>query len=132
MHLGDLPFELQLKVAKLCSRQDLASLARTHKSLRDVADYALYSHIRTCSFSDNYMLLRRLPVILLQKASLVKVLEFQSVKEKELEIIAEMLPNMPNLYKLLISVWKSGDSGRINQAIRFVFIQTAMFSGYDY
>ena len=140
MHLGDLPFELQLKVVQLCSRRDWASLSRTHTSLRDAADYALYSHIpfRSLKFRQGFPFKAALQTLAtnVHKASLVRVLDVQLTLYRSdlhfLEIMAEMLPNMFNLYKLRIAVsnhgiqekfWRSGISGRINQAIRLVFIQ---------
>jgi hypothetical protein len=53
--------------------------------------------------------------------------------------MAEMLPNMLNLSELRISVhsgfgatfWMSGISGRINQAIRSVFIQATMVTEHS-
>ena len=67
----------------------------------------------------------------------MKVLEveYDSYELQSLEIMAGMLPNMLNLCKLRISVEdirRSGVSGGINQAIRFVFIQANMISRHDY
>ena len=150
MHLGDFPFELQLQVLRLCSHRVWASLSRVHSSLRDAADYSLYSHIRiehcySCSYSrychsiDHHC--RSFHQIFgtlatnAQKASLVRVFELVAeVYTQELEIIARMLPNMLNLYKLriLLKRWESVMSGGINKAIRFVFIQAMIIGKYDY
>jgi hypothetical protein len=45
MHLVDVALEVQLQIFQLCSPQDLATLSRVHSSLRDAAEYVLYSHI---------------------------------------------------------------------------------------
>ena len=140
MHLGDLAFELQLKVAQLCSLRDLTSLSRVHTSLRDVADFALYSGIYCSSFSAFLSILQTLTANK-QKASLVKVLDIElihvgvdNLRVQSLEVMAGMLSNMLNLHKLRISVAEEfqrsgGDSGGINQAIMFVFIQATIISG---
>ena len=78
MHLGDLAFELQLKVLQLCTRQDLASLSRVHTSLKDVADYALYSYIHCSSFIAFRSILETLTTNE-QKASLVKVFDVELI-----------------------------------------------------
>jgi hypothetical protein len=90
MHLGDIAFELQLQVLQLCSLKDLASLARVHTSLRDVTDYALYSHIRCLSFTTFRSTMETLATNM-QKASLVKVLDLQFVFHKtgDLQLVPE-------------------------------------------
>jgi hypothetical protein len=144
MHLGDLPFELQLKVLRLCSRRDWASLSRTHTSLRDVADYTLYNYIpiHSCRKGIPSRSILQTLATNAHKASLVRTLDVQFTlygwddSDSELDhelhslkIMAEILPNMLNLYKLRIQTrnlgrfWRSGVSGRINQAIWLVFIQ---------
>lgn len=138
MHLGDLAFELQLKVLQLCTRQDLASLSRVHTSLKDVADYTLYSYIHCSSFIAFRSILETLTTNE-QKASLVKVFDVELIhvgvddlRVRSLEVTAGMLSIMLNLHKLRISVAeefrRSGaDSGSgINQAIMFVFIQATI------
>jgi hypothetical protein len=46
MHLGDLAAELQLQILQFCPpSRDLSTLSRTHTSLRDAAEYILYSDI---------------------------------------------------------------------------------------
>jgi hypothetical protein len=46
MFLRDLPLEIQHAILEHCSPSDLAVLSRVHTSVRDVAEHALYSHIR--------------------------------------------------------------------------------------
>ena len=148
MHLGDLAFELQLQVLKLCSRGDLASLCRTHTPMRDVADYALYSHIPGPFHSSSCQDSSFLETLATNdhKASLVRVLDVQltlgthDLRGRFLKLIAKMLPSMLNLYELRIAVhnrgfedteipliqWMSEISVEINQAIRLVCIQATM------
>lgn len=138
MHLGDLAFELQFQVLQLCSLGDLASLSRVHSSLRDVTDYALYSHIRCLSFPMFRSTMETLTTNM-QKASMVKVLDLQFIfpsvpHDQSLKIMAGALPNMLNLSELRISVAevaqrKREDSSGINEAIRSVFIQATMMGG---
>src|SRR6266550_7424754 len=45
MYLTTLPFEIQVRILQLCSSNDLAALSRVQTSVRDVAEYVLYSHI---------------------------------------------------------------------------------------
>jgi hypothetical protein len=45
MHLGDLAADLQLQTLQFCTSRDLSTLSRTHTSLRDAAEYMLYSDI---------------------------------------------------------------------------------------
>ena len=45
MFLGDLPLTIQCNILEHCLPSDLAILSRVHSSVRDVAEYALYSHI---------------------------------------------------------------------------------------
>jgi hypothetical protein len=45
MHLVDVALEVQLQILQFCSPQDLAILSLVHSSLRDAAEYVLYSHI---------------------------------------------------------------------------------------
>ena len=131
MHLGDLPFDLQLQVLQLCSHRVLASLSRVHSSLRDAADYSLYRHIRiyTHRYSSTQRILGTLATNP-QKASFVRVLEvvIRLDDPQYPDIIARMLPNMLNLYKLRFSLktWWNVMSGGINQAIRFVFIRATI------
>jgi hypothetical protein len=49
MFLGDLPVEIQYDISAHCSPSDLAVLSRVHTSVRDVAEHALYGHIRYCA-----------------------------------------------------------------------------------
>lgn len=49
MFLGDLPVEIQYNISAHCSPSDLAVLSRVHTSVRDVAEHALYGHIRYCA-----------------------------------------------------------------------------------
>ena len=132
MHLGDIAFELQLQVLQLCSLKDLASLSRVHSSLRDVTDYALYSHIRCLTFATFQSTMETLATNM-QKASLVKVLDLQFVFYKipqgSLKIMARALPNMLNLSELRISIAEvalSEDSNGIIKAIRSVSFQAMM------
>ena len=132
MHLGDIAFELQLQVLQLCSLKDLASLSREHSSLRDVTDYALYSHIRCLTFATFQSTMETLATNM-QKASLVKVLDLQFVFYKipqgSLKIMARALPNMLNLSELRISIAEaalSEDSNGIIKAIRSVSFQAMM------
>jgi hypothetical protein len=123
-------------VFQLCLHRDSASLSRAHSSLRDVADYVLYSYIRSYSFNFPQLILETLATNM-RKSPVVKVLEveYDSYELQSLEIMAGMLPNMLNLCKLRISVEdirRSGVSGGINQAIRFVCIQANMISRHDY
>ncbi|KAF8341142.1 hypothetical protein F5887DRAFT_976919 [Amanita rubescens] len=45
MHFVDVALEVQLQILQFCSPQDLAILSLVHSSLRDAAEYVLYSHI---------------------------------------------------------------------------------------
>ena len=49
MFLRDLPLDIQYNILEHCSPSDLAVLSRLHTSVRDVAEYALYGHIRYCA-----------------------------------------------------------------------------------
>jgi hypothetical protein len=46
MVFRDLPLEIQSRILEFCSPGDLAVLSRVHASVRDMAEYALYSRIR--------------------------------------------------------------------------------------
>ena len=46
MVFRDLPPETQSCILELCSPSDLDVLSRVHTSVRDMAEYALYSHIQ--------------------------------------------------------------------------------------
>ena len=46
MMFRDLPPEIQSHIFELCPPGDLAVLSRVHTSVRDMAEYALYSHIQ--------------------------------------------------------------------------------------
>ena len=133
LHLGDLAFELQLQVLRLCSLEDMVSLSRVHSSLRDVTNYALYCHIRCLSFTMLQSAMETLATNM-QKASLVRALDLQFIVHgvpQSLDIMAGALPNMLNLSELRISVGGdvnrgSEDSSGINKAIRSVF-----YPGHD-
>lgn len=46
MVFSGLPLEIQSRILELCSPNDLAVLSRVHTLGRDLAEYALYSHIQ--------------------------------------------------------------------------------------
>ena len=48
MVFRDLPPEIQSRILEFCSPSDLAVLSRVHTTVRDTAEYALYSHVQYC------------------------------------------------------------------------------------
>ena len=145
MFLGDLPLEIRYNILEHCSPRDLAVLSRVHTSVRDVAEYALYSHIRYCAQPHDMVSSERVQAApqrlkeesLLhtfannsRKASMVKALYIELEKKWGyddavhfvLVKLAEALEKMPNLVDLRIIYSPMKESeGRITQAIRLVF-----------
>ncbi len=149
MHLGDLPPEIHGLALQFCSPADLAVLSRTHTSLRDAAEYVLYSRIDICADPSDLILVdyhdthRRLnkhksPLHTLitnsQKASIVKALYvdfgrpymgFRNNRDMIFvaEELARALEKMTALVDLCIGYDDTWDpcGGRISQVIRFVF-----------
>ena len=147
MFLGDLPLEIQYIILEHCSPRDLAVLSRVHTSVRDVAEYALYSHI--CYWQPLDMVssesTQAVPPQLKENKSLFHTFATNSQKPSmvkalyiELEThwsrydaagfvlvrLAEALEKMPNLVDLRIihgpETMKDASKGRISQIIRFV------------
>ena len=150
MFLGDHPLEVQYNILEHCSPSDLAALSRVHSSIRDVAEYALYSHIRyyeqplnmivmTVPSQDHHAVPSRMKENALlhtfatnsRKASMVKAfyVELQEDFDNDsnavhfvLVKLAEALEKMPNLVDLRIryTPMKDLSEGRISQVIRSV------------
>ena len=149
MHLGHFAFEIQSQISQFCSPKDLANLATVHTSLRDAAEYVLYSHIYVINQASDLIRgkgTRKSPWTLVEKRSLLHTLASNSRKAemvKALDItlgatshrhpdrvlphmvykLAEVLETMPNLVDLRIRYgWKNSSvEGTISQVIRFVF-----------
>ncbi len=148
MHLNDLPLEVQVRILQFCSSNDLAALSRVQTSVRDVAEYVLYSHIHFHArpldmiihpwsmlpprWKDERTLLHTLAADP-RKATIVKtfylLLEPNNqyvVPNKVVGLVlvqlADALENMSNLVDLRIMYLPMEDpsEGRISQVIRFV------------
>jgi hypothetical protein len=126
----DLAPEIQLRILQFSSPGDLSSLSRVHTSLRDVAEYVLYSHIRVewtlsliemarfrewwPSTSTKDGLLVHTLTTNVRKASMVKALYFElcpghcthsilgTVAGPTLDKLAEALEKTPNLWDLRV------------------------------
>ena len=145
MFLADLPPEIRCNISEHCSPRELAVLSRVNTSVRDVAEYALYSRIRYCvrpldivnsSWQATPQRLKEKSLLHTfannsQKASMVKALYFELEKQWDCDDavhfalikLAEALEKMPNLVDLRIiynSVKELEGRHRISQVIRFV------------
>ena len=129
MFLTDLPLEIRLRISKHCSPSSLAILSRVNTSLRDVAEYALYSHIHY--WEENRLLLHTFATNP-RKASRVKGFYVElNIGKQGSEVvtrsilvkIAEALKKMPNLVDLRIlyelNYVDHSCEDRLNQVIRF-------------
>jgi hypothetical protein len=150
MHLANVPFDIQLQTLQFCSPKELAILSRVHSSLRDVAEYVLYSHIFVRMWTSNLVswkwqlegtqkslwalveeksLLHTL-VSSSRKAAMVKALELKLLSTQKVDLpllaskLAEALEAMPNLVDLRITCDSTSNpvlEKTISQVIRFVF-----------
>ena len=152
MHLGDVAFDIQSQILQFCSPRDLANLSAVHTSLRDAAEYVLYSHIRVSLWAPDLIVgrgTRKSPWALVEKKSLLHTLAGNSRKAKMVKALdidlaatgyhhpdrvlplmasklAEVLETMPNLEDLHITYGLASNSSverTISQVIRFVFFQ---------
>jgi hypothetical protein len=152
MHLGDVAFDIQSQILQLCSPKDLANLSAVHTSLRDAAEYVLYSHIYVSLWVPSLIVgkgTRKSPWAWVEKRSLLHTLASNSRKAemvKALDIdlaatghhnpdrvlplmaskLAEVLETMPNLVDLRIKYGLTSNSSverTISQVVRFVFFQ---------
>jgi hypothetical protein len=149
MHLGDVAFDIQSQILQLCSPKDLANLSTVHTSLRDEAEYVLYSHIYFSIRAPDLIVgkgTRKSPWVLVEERSLLHTLASNSrkaemVKALDIDIaatghrhpdrvlplmvskLAEVLETMPNLVDLRIKydlTFRSSVKRTISQVIRFV------------
>ena len=152
MHLGDVAFDIQSQILQFCSPKDLANLSAVHTSLRDAAEYVLYSHIHVYLWSPDLIVgngTRKSPWALVEERSLLHTLASNSrkaemVKALDIDIaatghrhpdkvlllmvskLAEVLETMPNLLDLRIKYGLMSNSSVeriISQVIRFIFFQ---------
>ncbi|KAF8351840.1 hypothetical protein F5887DRAFT_932641, partial [Amanita rubescens] len=147
-HLADLALEVQLHILRFCSPQDLAILSRVHSSLRDTAEYVLYSHINfrpdefifglhdeeeeeehrsSVAFAmDNTSLLLSTLASNARKASTVKAfyINLDDIFRDDIPLIlvelAGVLKKMVNLVDLRIMIYAKQDRsyGKISKVIR--------------
>ena len=152
MHLGDVAFDVRSQILQFCSPKDLANLSAVHTSLRDAAEYVLYSHIHVYLWSPDLIVgngTRKSPWALVEERSLLHTLASNSrkaemVKALDIDIaatghrhpdkvlllmvskLAEVLETMPNLLDLRIKYGLMSNSSVeriISQVIRFIFFQ---------
>ena len=141
----NLPLETQVYILQLCSREDLAALARTHSTLRDVAEYVLYRHINFSIGPKMFSLYHgdRKPLSVEDFVSLVHTLTTNSrkaliVKKVYFEVeyygireevcpglfqFSKALKNMSNLVDLRVKylgAYSDKSQERISQVIRCV------------
>ena len=147
MHLEDVGFDIHSQILQFCSPEDLVNLSTVHTSLRDAAEYVLYTHIYI-SIRWQYELIARKvtpksPWTLVEERSLLHTLASNSRKAemvKALDIdlerrhpirvllllvskLAEVLETMPNLVDFRIKYGLRSNSSlerTISQVIRFV------------
>ena len=151
MHLEDVAFDIQSQISRFCSPKDLANLSTVHTSLRDAAEYALYSHIHVSIRWQAELIARKgtrkSPWTLVEERSLLHTLasnprKAEMVKALDIDLasfghrhpgrvllllvskLAEVLETMPNLVDFRIKYGLTSNSSlerTISQVIRFVF-----------